>query len=775
MKCFLQRTAQLIFPTAACFFLLSLPLYCAQTEQAISIDTTTPLQTTATMSEDTRFLVEVLEKAHYLQQPLSQIDADLLIDNYMKAFDRNRLFFYAADSEEFKMRFGSNIIQLLRRGNLYPGVLIFEHYRERVRQRTEWILERLQQPFDFTVEETYAPDRSEADWLATRSAADELWNLRLKYELLNELLSSRSDHMSLSVMDPSLDVTITDNDEPVAETRTENPPVAEEKSFDEKLELAIEAITKRYQQLQRSVENIEAHEVQEVFLTTLTNLYDPHSTFLSADSREEFAIAMGNSLVGIGAVLTEDDGSILIRELLPGGPAEKSGELQPNDQIVGVAQGDAEPVDTFGMKLRRVVKLIRGEKGSEVRLLIRPADGDPSERKVVSLIRDEIKLTANLARAELYTLPGDDTQTLIGVINLPAFYGAPDHSDKPATTSDVNELIQQLKALGVQGIILDLRRNGGGILNEAIDLTGLFIPLGPVVQVREWTGNIRQFSNRDPQVAWDGPLIVLTSRFSASASEIVAGALRNYQRALIVGDSSTHGKGTVQTLFEFNPQNRFRYHPGGTRGAAKITIQKYYLPDGSSTQIEGVSSDIVLPSFNEFLPIGEGDLPNAMAWDTVPPLSFKTARKLVGTDSLVSQPLIDYLRNRSDQRQLELEEFQFLNENIRWFQEKQEQKDFSLHYLQRLQQVEDDEAFRLAMRERRKELAENDYANQEVLLQLTLAQQDEDEEEADDPADHYDIHLRETLRIMADWIQLSSDSSKEQTLAAYSNSAENTN
>lgn len=769
MKRFFQRAAQPFRPATVCLLLLWLPLLSLQAEQDIHITATKPLQTTTTMSEDTRFLVEVLEKAHYLQQPLDKLDQKEFIDNYMKALDRNRLFFYATDRQEFELRFGSSIVQLLRRGNLYPGILIFEHYRERVRQRTEWILERLQQPFDFTTEQTFAPDRSEADWLASRQAADELWNLRLKYELLNELLSSRSDTVSQSIMDPSLDITVPESEEASSVTSGEDAP-EEEKTFEEKLTAALDAVTKRYKQLQRSVDNIEAHEVQEMFLTTLSNLYDPHSTFLSADSREEFAIAMGNSLVGIGAVLTEDDGTILIRELLPGGPADKSGELHPNDQIVGVAQGDGESVDTFGMKLRRVVKLIRGGKGTEVRLLIRPADGDPSERRVVNLIRDEIKLTANLARADLYTVPDGDSQTLIGVINLPAFYGAPDDSGNPTTTSDVNELIQQLKALDVQGIILDLRRNGGGILNEAIDLTGLFIPLGPVVQVREWTGNIRQFDNRDPQVAWDGPLIVLTSRFSASASEIVAGALRNYQRALIVGESSTHGKGTVQTLFEFNPQNRFRYNPGGTRGAAKVTIQKYYLPDGTSTQIEGVTSDIVLPSFNEFLPIGEGDLPNAMAWDTVPALSFQSARRLAAGNAMVSPTLIDFLQTRSQERQTTLQEFQFLNENIAWFQDKQEQKEFSLNYEQRLQQVEADEQFRQAMRERRKELAENDYAAQEVLLQLTLSQQDEDEEEQDeeDPAARYDIHLRETLRIMADWIQLSTDKDKEQILAAVS-------
>ncbi len=739
------------------------------TATGVRIDSTRPLQTTSSMAEDTRFLIEALERAHYRQMPLSAIEGTDFITGYMEALDRNRLFFTADDAEEFNLRFGNTVMQLIRRGNLYPALLIFEHYRERSNERVEWILNRLEQPFDFATELVYEPDRSELSWPANIEAADELWNRRLKYELLNEILSSHSESTTVSIMDPMLDVTITDDDAPDSATKTEGEETEEEKTFDEMLAEAIENVRKRYERLQRTVRDIEPHEVQETYLTALASQYDPHSTFLSADSREDFSIAMGNSLVGIGAILSDEDGYTTIRELLPGGPAEESGLLHPNDRIVGVAEGDGEIVDIIGLKLRRVVKLIRGEKGSEVRLQIRPADADPGERRIISLIRDEIRLTANLARANLYLTPGEDGRDVrIGVITLPAFYGSVENDDSPSTTRDVRELIEALKALDVEGIVLDLRRNGGGMLSEAVDLTGLFIPLGPVVQVRSWDGNTRVFSDRNPNVVWEGPLAVLTSRYSASASEIVAGALRNYKRALVIGESSTHGKGTVQTIYEFDRARK--------RGAAKITVQKYYLPDGSSTQIKGVPSDIVLPSFNEALPIGEGDLKNALEWDTLDRLPFDAHLRLGWDGEPINSELISWLDSRSQDRQQTLEEFQFLSNNIEWFTERQKQKSFSLNYEERRIQMESDNKFRETMRSERRELAAYNFPADEILLESAQANKSNgddasppDEDGTTDDADdegQFDIHLRESLRILADWIILSESADREAVLAA---------
>lgn len=737
----------------------------------VQVDSTRPLQTSPSMVEDTRYLIEALEKAHYRQMPISRVQGTDIIAAYLETLDRNRLFLTAEDVDEFNLRFGTTIIELLRRGNLYPALLIFEHYRNRVNDRIEWIYGRLDEPFDFSTSESFEPDRSEQDWPKDIATADELWDRRLKYELLNEILSSHSSESSVSIMDPIMDIEYSDSEAIPGETTTEGgKEPEEEKSFEELLAEAIGNVRKRYERLQRSIRDFEAHEIQEAYLSALATQYDPHSTFLSADSREDFSIAMGNSLVGIGAVLTDEDGYTTIRELVPGGPAEECGLLHPNDRIVGVAEGDGEMVDIIGMKLRKVVKMIRGDKGSVVRLLIRPADGDPAERRVVTLVRDEIHLTANLASARLYSVPADDgSEIRIGVIDLPAFYGSVDGKDSPSTTEDVRELIEALKKSNVEGIVLDLRRNGGGMLKEAIDLTGLFIPLGPVVQVRSSDGTTRVFSDRNPMVAWEGPLAVLTSRYSASASEIVAGALRNYRRALIIGESSTHGKGTVQTIFEFDPAFK--------RGAAKVTVQKYYLPDGSSTQIKGVPSDVVLPGFNEALPIGESDLKNAMEWDILDRLPFDSHLRLGWDGEPIDDQLIVWLSARSRERQQSLEEFQFLNRSIEWFTQRQEQKAFSLNYEERLAQMKMDNEFREQMRSERKKLAESNFDYEEFLLESVKNVMDEEAEdqemtEADDDESQesapLDIHLRECLRIVADWITLFENPERKAILASVS-------
>jgi carboxyl-terminal processing protease len=501
------------------------------------------------------------------------------------------------------------------------------------------------------------------------------------------------------------------------------------------------------------IQNLEPSEIEEVFLTTFTQMYDPHSNFLSADSMEEFAIAMHNSLVGIGAVLAEEDGVCTIKELLPGGPAEKSDQLNPNDKIVGVAQGNGPMVDVMGLKLRAIVKKIRGKKGTEVRLLIWPAGSDPSKRKIVTLIRDEIKLTTNLAEAQLFDIDFDGSTLKIGVVDLPTFYGSGDpSSNDPSTTRDVKELIEKLKAKGMEGLILDLRRNGGGLLSEAISLTGLFISTGPVVQVKNTIGQLNEYVDSDPEVTWSGPLIVLVSRYSASASEIVAGALKTSNRAIIVGDESTHGKGTVQAIFEIDRSVLARLTQP-KMGAAKITIQKWYLPDGNSTQLKGVQSDIVLPSMSPYLSIGESELPNALEWDSIRPLPWRTE-----DFGLITQSTKQELDLRSKQRQAQLEEFVYLNESIDWFKEKKDQKEFSLNYYRRQIDKDLNEKFQEEREKKLDELSKRRFKNEHIYLDSRIKNETnshrEKAEEINEDDEKLDIHLRESLRIMADWIEM---------------------
>jgi len=741
------------------------------------VSATSRYQPTDKMRMETRYVVQNIEQIHYANKPITEIDSKEFIKSYIDDYDPNHLFFTQPEVDTLYERFSAPMTFYLRQGNLFPAFEIFDLYRKQADARVTWIENYLSQPITLETLDFYTPDRKDLPWPSSEKEANALWKNRIKYELLNEVLGDSAENIDCDAVIcwDAIDRFIEQNYNYIelrptpAERLSELAPekesayfvlknpnhlATEEKSYGEKVADAKESVLKRYQRLRKVIKNIEPPEVQEIFLTTFTQMYDPHSNFLSADSMEEFAIAMHNSLVGIGAVLSEEDGICTIKELLPGGPAEKSKLLHPDDKIVGVAQGNGPMVDIMGLKLRKIVKKIRGKKGTRVRLLIRPAGSDPSKRKTITLIRDEIKLTTNLAEAQLFDLNQNGTTMKVGVVDLPTFYGSGDpSSDDPSTTRDVKELIEKLKNNGMEGLILDLRRNGGGLLSEAINLTGLFIGTGPVVQVKNTIGQLNEYVDSNPEVTWKGPLIILVSRYSASASEIVAGALKSSNRAIIVGDESTHGKGTVQAIFEIDRSILARLTQP-KMGAAKITIQKWYLPDGNSTQLKGVESDIILPSINPYLSIGESDLPNALEWDSIRPLPWQIEDFGLITDSTKQK-----LGQRSQQRQTELEEFIYLNQNIDWFREKREQKTFSLNYHQRQIDKDLDEHFQENRDKRLGELSKQRFKNENVYLdsrleneKATLTEKKEDIEDEDN--NRLDIHLRESLRIMADWIEI---------------------
>lgn len=674
------------------------------------------------MADETRLMVQLLENVHFRGKELVTDDFAELIPQFMRELDFNRLFFLESDRAALTAKYDPVRLSkdLHYRGNLDAAFDTFKLYRERVAARVQWIHEALEGEFDFTTDATFRFDRSKEPFPADAAEADHLWRQRLKYELLQDLLN--------------------------------------DKSFDE----ARDTVQRRYARLLRNLEDIDAEEVQEIYLTSLTRMYDPHTSYMSPSTLEDFGMQMRLSLVGIGAQLMEEDGVCVIRELIPGGPADLSKQLGPNDRIIAVAQGETgEPVDVVGMKLRRVVNLIRGEKGTTVRLTIIPGDAtDSSVRREVSIVRDVVKLNASRAFASVHELPAENGGTVrVGVIALPSFYGMEDNNGggRTSATKDVEELIGKLEAEGIEGLVLDLRRNGGGLLSEAVDLTGLFIPRGPVVQVKSSNGRIEVRSDEDKRVAYAGPLVVLTSRYSASASEIVAGALQNHGRAIVVGDNSTHGKGTVQAVLEmsgFLPRRLALANP--RTGAARMTVQKFYLPNGASTQNRGVVSDVVLPTVESLLPIGEGDLPNALAWDRVPPAPF------AGTP--LDGRFLELLRERSQARQALTEEFSHLQRHIDWFRERQERRTVSLNLEERRAQKARDDAFREEMRRERARLAAANYPMHEVVLDGVVrnvpAAEPEDELDAEEGTEdgdtdvRFDIHLRESMRIVADAIQL---------------------
>jgi carboxyl-terminal processing protease len=447
---------------------------------------------------------------------------------------------------------------------------------------------------------------------------------------------------------------------------------------------------------------------------------------------------------------------------VPGGPAFNSGQIRVNDKILAVKQQDAETIEVVGMKLRRIVDMIRGDKNSKVTLTILPHDApDATKTKEVVITRDIIKLNSSRASASIYDVPGENNETVpVGVIVLNSFYGPSEESTdaeaKSTATKDVAELIGKLKQQGIKGLVIDLRRNGGGLLSEAVDLTGLFVPQGPVVQVRDSLGQVTVDSDTNTSVTYDGPLAVLTSRFSASASEIFAGALQNYGRALIVGDSSTHGKGTVQAVLEMK-----RFMPRLSQditntGAAKLTVQKFYLPNGSSTQMKGVIPDVALPSIDDYLPIGEASLPHALMWDEIKSTSFR--------GKTLAPTFVKPLLQASHERQDSLEEFAYLKKNIDWFKERQEQKTISLNLQQRQTLKEADEEFKKKMDAERDLLAKANYAVHPVKLDSVLKMETTAPKEATATVDNgdtdaapdadsqskLDVHLRETLRILKD-------------------------
>ena len=687
------------------------------------------LKTTPVMRLETRTLVQMLEYFHYNKDAVSSADYPELISDYLKELDPQRLFFTAEDEQHFRKQYGPRIeTDLAYLGNIDTAFDIYKVYETRVQARANWIFTELKKDFDFTTQEFYTPDRSKSPFAANAAEVNDLWRRRVKYEVLQDVLAKKT----------------------IDEAKT--------------------TVRKRYERMLKNLDDTESPDVQEAFLSSLTRMYDPHSSYFSADTLQDFSIQMKLSLVGIGAVLSiEDDGNCVVREVVPGGPAYQSGQIRVNDKIVAVQQPGAENIEVIGMKLRRIVDLIRGDKGTKVTLTILPHDApDATKTKQIVITRDIIKLNSARASASIYDVPGEDGQIVpVGVITLNSFYGPPDESAesdvKSTATQDVAELIGKLKQQGMKALVIDLRRNGGGLLSEAVDLTGLFISQGPVVQERDFQGQVTVDSDNNSAVAYDGPLAVLTSRFSASASEIFAGALQNYGRAVIIGDSSTHGKGTVQAVLEMkNYLPRLSQNLDNT-GAAKLTVRKFYLPNGASTQKKGVTPDITLPSIDDYLPIGESSLPHALMWDEIRSTPF--------AGKALAQTFVKPLLEASRERQDKLEEFAFLKKNIDWFKERQEQKTISLNLDQRQALKLADDEFKKKMDTERDLLAKANYPTREIKLDSILkaeaegpkpaavATVDEGDTDAPDAEDQakLDVHLRETLRVMTDALRLNRD------------------
>jgi carboxyl-terminal processing protease len=584
----------------------------------------------------------LLEEGHYTRQKLNEDVSKKFLQTYLEMLDFSHLFFTQKDVDELNAKYASSMAGDVLLGNLKPAFDIYALYTKRVDDRVAKIKELLKQPIDFKSNATVELSRQKSSWPKDEAEADQLWRGRIANELLQEHLS-------------------------------EHP-----------IEPAPQLVSRRYDRLARNVHEEDKDEQMKLFLDALAQAYDPHSEYLSKADMKNFSINMGLSLVGIGAMLRSEDGYAKIESLVPGGPAQADGRLKVGDRISAVAQGPADYVDVREMRLDKVVEMIRGKKGTHVRLLVIPSDAtDPSRRKNVELVRDEIKLKDQEARADIIIKKDENGDPIkLGWLTLPSFYADMDKHQK-STTRDVLALLKRLKKENIAGLVIDLRRNGGGSLEEALSLTGLFLKSGPIVQTKDYNGSIRVSANPDPGIAYSGPMVVLTSRQSASASEIFAAALQDYGRAVVVGDKNTFGKGTVQTIL---PIGRFASLLGNHSdedGALKLTIQKFYRVAGGSTQLHGVASDIVLPSLSDLPEFGEGALKNALPYDEVSKARYT---KWSDTHSL----FIDQLRRRSEERVKGDPEFHYVMEDINRLRHKLDENRISLNEDVRKKELQDD-------------------------------------------------------------------------------------
>ena len=584
----------------------------------------------------------LLEEGHYTHQPLTDEMSRKFLRTYLELLDFSHLFFTQQDVDAINAKYGTAVDDDVLLGNLKPAYEIYDLYQKRVDERVAKIKELLKQPPDYKNDGTIELSRQKASWPKDEAEADQLWRGRIASELLQEHLS-------------------------------EHP-----------IEPGPQLVGRRYDRLARNVHEEDKEEQIKLFLDALAQTYDPHSEYLSKADLKNFSINMGLSLVGIGAMLRTEDGYAKIESLVPGGPAQTDGRLKVGDRITAVAQGPAEYVDVRDMRLDKVVEMIRGRKGTHVRLLAIPADAtDPSKRKSVELVRDEIKLKDQEARADIIIKKDEDGNPLkLGWLTLPSFYADMDRHSK-STTRDVLALLKRLKKENIAGLVVDLRRNGGGSLEEAISLTGLFLKSGPIVQTKSSNGSIVVSPDPDPSVAYSGPLVVLTSRQSASASEIFAAALQDYGRAVIVGDKNTFGKGTVQTILEIGRYTSLLGSRSQDDGALKLTIQKFYRVAGGSTQLHGVASDIVLPTLTDLPEFGEGALKNCLAYDEVPKARFT---KWADAHSL----FIDELKRRSEARIQNNAEFHYVMEDMERLRHRLDDNRISLNEDVRGKELQDD-------------------------------------------------------------------------------------
>ena len=637
---------------------------------------------------------EFIQKSHYRHADIDDDLSSKVLDRYIQALDNNRMYLLASDVESFEP-YRYQLDDMVRSEPLDPVFEIFGVYRTRVRERLNFALLQLETEPDFSIDETYVFDREDQPWLQTEAELDELWRKRVKNDAMNLRLA--------------------------------------EKDWTETQEI----LHKRYSRFLKRMDQIKSDDVFETFMNAFAHTLDPHSSYLSPRNSEEYRIQMSLSYFGIGASLQIDDDYVMVISIIPGGPAAIDGKLQPKDRITGVAQGEqGDLIDVIGWRLDDVVQLIRGPADTVVRLQIMPAGALPgAPEKIISLTRNQVKLEEQAAKSETIMVPREGRDWSIGVIKVPSFYRdyrALSNGDKDytSTTKDVRRLIRELEDEGIDGLIIDLRNNGGGHLTEATALSGLFIDNGPVVQLRNASGRISRLDDPDPvpRVSYNGPLAVLVNRFSASASEIFAAAIQDYARGVIIGQQ-TFGKGTVQNLYSLDQYVRRPDEAG--LGQLTLTIGKYYRVTGESTQHRGVWPDIALPSAIDVELVGESVRETALPWDTIRTTKFQAGAPL---DSTISSLMASHNSRSKDDP-----DYQYLMAGILDVEQIRAQTSVSLNIEERRAEREDEIKRRLDRENERR-----------AALQLEPVTTMEELEALEPP----DVHLDEAAAIVTDLAEL---------------------
>ncbi len=635
-------------------------------------------------------VVEQLRTGHYLPKGLNDEASSATFDKYLEALDGGRSYLLASDVSEFET-YRYKLDDALKRGQLEPAFDMFNRYQNRVVNRLEYMLKELSHgiaDMRFDVDERLEIDRENSAWPTTEAELDDLWRRRLKANVLSMKLNGKE----------------------LDEIQT--------------------VLTKRYKNRLKQTRLIRSEDAFQVYMNAFASTYDPHTSYLSPRTSETFNINMSLSLEGIGAVLRTADDYTEVVSLVTAGPADKSGQIMPADRIVSVGQGErGELIDVVGWRLDDVVELVRGPKGSVVRLEIQPSEGEYTQLKEIRMVREAVQLEEQSAQKRVLTITEAGRERKIGIIEVPTFYvdmRAQQRRDPnyKSTTRDVRRLIDELREEGIEGLVIDLRNNGGGSLQEADMLTGLFIKSGPTVQVKTARRRANVYADRDDSIAWDGPMAVLVNRLSASASEIFAGAIQDYDRGLVLG-SQTFGKGTVQTLIPLN------------RGQLKITQAKFYRISGQSTQHQGVIPDIEFPELYDVERIGESSLDDALPWDVIQPAIFE--RYDASLD-----PMIGDLRIRHDQRTANDPDFDYLRSLSAKSEENRSRTHISLNEKARIDEKAADDAWRLNLENTLRK------AKGEAPLK-SLDDLKDPEEDKDEPAEK-DAMLRESGHILLDLI-----------------------